>query len=150
MKVGAPARAAARAWFAPLPPSTIEKRSPITVSPGRGSGDANAVRSALMLPTTATPPGTRHARSQYPGTAPDCQNGRVLEPMTAADEAAVTAQLERPPRGVAGVAYRCPCGTARRGRDPAPAGRRHTVPDDVLPDLPAGHGGLLDAWRRAG
>ena len=34
----------------------------------------------------------------------------VLEPMTVADEAAVTAQLERPPRGVAGVAYRCPCG----------------------------------------
>jgi uncharacterized protein len=34
----------------------------------------------------------------------------VLEPMTAADEAAITAQLQRPPRGAAGVAYRCPCG----------------------------------------
>jgi uncharacterized protein len=34
----------------------------------------------------------------------------VHEPMTAADEAAVAAQLQRPPRGVAGVAYRCPCG----------------------------------------
>ena len=28
---------------------------PMTVSPGRGSGEPNAARSALMLPTTATP-----------------------------------------------------------------------------------------------
>lgn len=34
----------------------------------------------------------------------------MLEPMTAADEAAITAQLQRPPRGAAGIAYRCPCG----------------------------------------
>jgi uncharacterized protein len=34
----------------------------------------------------------------------------VLEPMTVADESAVAAQLQRPPRGVVGVAYRCPCG----------------------------------------
>ncbi len=34
----------------------------------------------------------------------------VLESMTAADEASITAQLQRPPRGVAGIAYRCPCG----------------------------------------
>ncbi len=34
----------------------------------------------------------------------------VLEPMTAADESSITAQLERTPRGVAGIAYRCPCG----------------------------------------
>jgi hypothetical protein len=34
----------------------------------------------------------------------------MLEPMTAADEAAVTEQLQRRPRDVAGVAYRCPCG----------------------------------------
>ena len=32
------------------------------------------------------------------------------EPMTPADESVVTAQLRRPPRGVIGVAYRCPCG----------------------------------------
>lgn len=31
------------------------------------------------------------------------------EPMSVADEAAVTAQLQRPPRAVVGVAYRCPC-----------------------------------------
>jgi hypothetical protein len=35
----------------------------------------------------------------------------VFEPMTPADVAAVTAQLGREPRGVAGVAWRCPCGT---------------------------------------
>ena len=34
----------------------------------------------------------------------------VLEPMTVADEFAVAAQLQRPPRGMVGVAYRCPCG----------------------------------------
>lgn len=34
----------------------------------------------------------------------------MLEPMTVTDEALITAQLQRPPRGVAGVAYRCPCG----------------------------------------
>lgn len=34
----------------------------------------------------------------------------MSEPMTAADEAAITAQLRRPPRGVEAVAYRCPCG----------------------------------------
>jgi len=30
--------------------------------------------------------------------------------MTAVDEAIIGAQLQRPPRGVAGIAYRCPCG----------------------------------------
>jgi hypothetical protein len=30
--------------------------------------------------------------------------------MSAEDEATVTLQLQRPPRGVAGVAHRCPCG----------------------------------------
>src|SRR5687767_15087146 len=30
--------------------------------------------------------------------------------MTAADESVITAQLQRPPRGIAGIAYRCPCG----------------------------------------
>jgi uncharacterized protein len=34
----------------------------------------------------------------------------VLEPMTAVDEAIIRAQLQRPPRGVAAIAYRCPCG----------------------------------------
>ena len=34
----------------------------------------------------------------------------MLEPMTAVDEAIICAQLQRPPRGVAAIAYRCPCG----------------------------------------
>jgi uncharacterized protein len=34
----------------------------------------------------------------------------VLEAMTAVDKAIVTAQLQRTPRGVVGIAYRCPCG----------------------------------------
>ena len=34
----------------------------------------------------------------------------MLEPMTAADEAVVTAQPQRSPRGAAAIAYRCPCG----------------------------------------
>ena len=34
----------------------------------------------------------------------------VLTPMTAADQAIVEAQLGRPARGVAGVAWRCACG----------------------------------------
>jgi hypothetical protein len=34
----------------------------------------------------------------------------MREPMTPADAEAVTAQLQRAPRDVAGVAYRCPCG----------------------------------------
>lgn len=33
-----------------------------------------------------------------------------IQTLTAADEAVVTEQLHRPPRGVAGVAYRCPAG----------------------------------------
>lgn len=34
----------------------------------------------------------------------------TIEPLTAADEAVVTDQLQRTPRGVVGVAYRCPSG----------------------------------------
>lgn len=33
-----------------------------------------------------------------------------LEPMSAADAAVIEEQLGRPPRGVAGIAYRCPAG----------------------------------------
>jgi len=34
----------------------------------------------------------------------------VREPLTVEDASAVTAQLQRPPRGAAAVAFRCPCG----------------------------------------
>ena len=50
----APARTAATAWLAPLPPGTITKSVPSMVSPGRGSAGAIATRSMLALPTTAT------------------------------------------------------------------------------------------------
>jgi hypothetical protein len=47
----------------------------------------------------------------------------VLEPITAADEAVITAQLQRAPRGAAGIAYRCPCGK------PAVVATRPRLPD---------------------
>jgi hypothetical protein len=47
----------------------------------------------------------------------------VFEPTTSADEAAVTAQLQRPPRGVVGIAYRCPC------EKPAVIATRPRLPD---------------------
>jgi hypothetical protein len=34
----------------------------------------------------------------------------MIEPITGADEATIAAQLGRTPRGLAGVAWRCPCG----------------------------------------
>lgn len=34
----------------------------------------------------------------------------MIDPVDAADEAAIAAQLGRTPRGLAGVAWRCPCG----------------------------------------
>jgi hypothetical protein len=40
----------------------------------------------------------------------DCQDWVVLQAMTRTDESTVAAQLQRPPRGVVGIAYRCPCG----------------------------------------
>jgi hypothetical protein len=34
----------------------------------------------------------------------------MIEPITGADEATIGAQLGRTPRGLAGIAWRCPCG----------------------------------------
>jgi hypothetical protein len=45
-----------------------------------------------------------------PGAYRCWEDTTVLEPMTAADEAIIAAQLRRQPRGVVGIAYRCPCG----------------------------------------
>ena len=47
----------------------------------------------------------------------------MLEPITSAEEATITAQLQRPPRGVVGIAYRCPCGK------PAVVATRPRLPD---------------------
>ena len=38
------------------------------------------------------------------------EDERVLEPLTAEDIEIIAAQLQRPPRGLAGLVYRCPCG----------------------------------------
>ena len=50
----APARAAATAWFAPLPPPWRANVPPATVSPARGSRATDTTRSALTEPTTTT------------------------------------------------------------------------------------------------
>ena len=55
-------------------------------------------------------------------------------------------QLGRPPRDSVGVAHRCPCGNPDVVATAAAAGRRHPVPDVLLPDLPAG--GLRDRHPR--
>ena len=50
----APARAAATAWFAPLPPPVTRKSPPLTVSPGAGRCGTRTVMSVFVLPTTTT------------------------------------------------------------------------------------------------
>jgi uncharacterized protein len=86
-----------------------------------------------MLPTTATPPpatpaslvnrgcaevlandahrgGKQSLRQHFPRAIEPREDERVFEPLTADDVEVIAAQLERPPRGLAGLAYRCPCG----------------------------------------
>jgi hypothetical protein len=52
--VEAPERAAATAWFRPLPPGTMTSSWPSTVCPGPGRRGTRATMSWLMLPTTVT------------------------------------------------------------------------------------------------
>src|SRR5215207_4317830 len=52
--VDAPARAAATAWLAPLPPSPLVRPVARTVSPGRGIRSTGRMRSTFALPTTTT------------------------------------------------------------------------------------------------
>src|SRR5688500_16533432 len=54
--VAAPRRAAATAWFPPLPPWCWANRAPVTVSPGAGRWSSVATRSSLTEPTTITLP----------------------------------------------------------------------------------------------
>src|SRR3954471_9551794 len=56
MAVGAPERAAAMAWLAPLPPPKMAKVEPVTVSPASGALATRATRSVLMAPPTRTCP----------------------------------------------------------------------------------------------
>ena len=62
-QVGAPRRAAATAWFAPLPPWCLAWRPPITVSPGPGNRSTVTTRSTLIEPTTMTRPLTARPTS---------------------------------------------------------------------------------------
>ena len=48
----APSRAAATAWFAPLPPAALKKEVPRTVWPAAGRAGALTTRSVFELPTT--------------------------------------------------------------------------------------------------
>ncbi len=54
--VRAPERAAATAWFAPLPPPKTANDRPVTVSPASGARCTRATRSVLIAPATSTPP----------------------------------------------------------------------------------------------
>ena len=79
--------------------------------------------------------------------------------MTPADEAAITAQLERQPRGAVGIAYRCPCGkpavVATRPRltdcSPFPTMYYLTCPRAVAAfSLLESHGLMAEMNRRLG
>src|SRR3954470_7714312 len=61
MAVGAPERAAAMAWLAPLPPPKMAKVDPVTVSPASGALATRATRSVLIAPATRTDPAPRPA-----------------------------------------------------------------------------------------
>src|SRR3954466_15084068 len=56
MAVGAPERATAMAWLAPLPPPKMAKVDPVTVSPASGALTTRATRSVLIAPATRTDP----------------------------------------------------------------------------------------------
>ncbi len=47
-----PARAAATAWLAPLPPGIVRNSRPLTVSPRCGAFATYATRSMFVLPST--------------------------------------------------------------------------------------------------
>ena len=52
MTTAAPSRAAATAWFAPLPPGSIRIDGPSTVSPATGMRGTGKIRSRLIEPNT--------------------------------------------------------------------------------------------------
>src|SRR5437762_2393644 len=86
MKVtSAPARAAATAWFEPLPPGPILKPEPAIVSPMPGMRPARKARSATKMPRIATPLAIRSPRPDSSGIGRD---DALLE-----DEAAIEAPL---------------------------------------------------------
>ena len=96
-----PSRAAATAWFAPLPPAWRCGAPPKTVSPGAGSRRTPTTRSTLRLPTTQTlircagarrrrgprtprrPARRRPSRSPAGGSAVEVDHGRAGRPLAA-------------------------------------------------------------------
>src|SRR5262245_36231403 len=66
--VFAPARAAAIAWFWPLPPAMVTSSCPSTVSPGPGRRSPRVTTSRLMDPTTQTST-WRAIAAPYPSTS---------------------------------------------------------------------------------
>ena len=61
-----PKRAAATAWFAPLPPGRTVRSPPGTVSPGCGNLAICTVKSALSDPTMMIDPGSRSLTIRTP------------------------------------------------------------------------------------
>src|SRR5215217_9778279 len=73
--VGAPERAAAIAWLAPLPPPKMAKEDPVTVSPASGALATRATRSVLIAPATKTGPGAGSPERVTAADLPDSGAG---------------------------------------------------------------------------
>src|SRR5947209_831359 len=90
----APRRAAATAWFAPLPPGMRLNVAPVTVSPGRGRRSARATRSTLIDPTTV-----RRTAGTWENLG-DGQDAEVVE--RAAEQVLAQVEEARPENGAVG------------------------------------------------
>src|SRR5262245_9077985 len=99
IRTRAPSRAAATAWFAPLPPGMRSSVAPLSVSPGRGSRSTFATRSRLIDPTTVSSGGKRaevdrralQVLAQVEETGPEARTVRC-----GVDTGHVREALERP------------------------------------------------------
>ena len=125
MATSAPSRAAATAWFAPLPPEETTRSEPDTVSPPAGRRRVRTVRSTLIDPTTATRPLTPLPRRRC-----------------------VPARRPPAPRTGCGPARGHRRGAARRGRSAqvgdGHAGGQRAVQLDVHRRPPHGHHARVD------
>ena len=83
-------------------PTTATPRPPITASLMIWGLAVSAVRKAFRR--------DRAIRALFLAVKKSREDERVLEPLTAEDIEIIAAQLQRRPRGLAGLAYRCPCG----------------------------------------
>ena len=89
-RVRAPARAAATAWFRPLPPGPLTRVAPSTVSPAPGSSATRRAMSRFALPSTVTPDrlgiparyGLRTGGCRTPRDAPSLAGQLRAEPAT--------------------------------------------------------------------